>query len=138
MLIHFSCLTSKTLEFICFFNHINSLNANNVFFCFDEKKSYNIPFILLKVFKKKSRKTKVHIHTLKKKSVTGHRKPPQFPRPNVNKNKEKNIVQGLTLFIRSLEILLSKSPGMRASCHLPRNFKKVFNEENVDCRLLFL
>lgn len=41
------------------------------------------------MFKKKSRKTKVHIHILKKKSVTGYRKPPQFPRPNVKENKEK-------------------------------------------------
>lgn len=42
-----------------------------------------------KCLKRNPEKTKVHIHILNKKSVTGHRKPPQFPRPNVKKNKEK-------------------------------------------------
>lgn len=52
-----------------------------------------------------------------------NRKSLKFVLPLAKKNKQENIVQGLHIFIRGLKILLFKSRGMQAFCHLLKKVK---------------
>lgn len=124
-----------TMDFLYFFNFIIPLKANTIHFSL-MKKILQYSIYIARNFQKETRKNKVHSHTFEKKSATGHRKPPKFP---MKRKIKKKILCRVSLYL----FLVWKfySPNLQG-CGLPVSFrkisKKVFNEENMGCRLLFL